>query len=195
PPLERLPLFSTVARQELAVVRKLVEGRVGAPLAHGAGRAFDAAGALALGLGRARYEGQVALALDNAAGAVAAAEADAYPFDVDERREPAELDLRPLWRALAADVAAGAAPGLVSARFHAALVKAGAALVQRAAARHGRLPVVLSGGCFQNARLAEGILGELSGSFEVYTHAQVPPGDGGLALGQALVADAVARRG
>ena len=59
-----------------------------------------------------------------------------------------------------------------------------------AARRTGRLPVVLSGGCFQNARLAEGILGELSGAFAVYPHGQVPPGDGGLALGQAVVADA-----
>ena len=59
--------------------------------------------------------------------------------------------------------------------------------------RTGALPVVLTGGCFQNARLAEGIAAELSGSFRVYLHGQVPPGDGGLALGQALVADAVAR--
>jgi hydrogenase maturation protein HypF len=53
--------------------------------------------------------------------------------------------------------------------------------------------VVLTGGCFQNAYLAERIGAELSGSFKVYLHGQVPPGDGGLALGQALVADAVAR--
>jgi hydrogenase maturation protein HypF len=68
--------------------------------------------------------------------------------------------------------------------------------VRRAAARVGgdRLPVVLTGGCLQNARLAEGLLGELSPAFAVYTHAHVPPGDGGLALGQALVADAVSRR-
>ena len=57
----------------------------------------------------------------------------------------------------------------------------------------GALPVVLTGGCFQNAFLAERIATELSGSFKVYLHGQVPPGDGGLALGQALVADAVAR--
>jgi hydrogenase maturation protein HypF len=173
------------------VVRRLVEGRINAPLAHGAGRAFDAAGALAMGRAVSRYEGQVALALDNAADP---AEAGAYPFDVDGSGEVAALDLRPLWRALTADVLAGAAAGAISARFHAGLVAGGAALVRRSAARVGRLPVVLTGGCFQNARLAEGLLRELSGSFEVYSHAHVPPGDGGLALGQAVVADAATGR-
>ena len=117
----------------------------------------------------------------------------AVPFDLDTAGPVTEVDLRPLWRALAADVLAGAAPAIVSARFHAALVRAGVELVQRASRATGRLPVVLTGGCFQNARLAEGILAGLSLSFEVYPHGQVPPGDGGIALGQALVADARAR--
>jgi hydrogenase maturation protein HypF len=66
-----------------------------------------------------------------------------------------------------------------------------AALVRRAARDHGRLPVVATGGCFQNARLAEGVLRRLQGDFDVRLHGEVPPGDGGIALGQALVADAV----
>ena len=193
PPIDRLPVFQGVAPAELEVVRRLVAGRIQAPLAHGAGRAFDAAGALALGRGRSGYEGQVALALDDAAEG--GAEAGVYPFHVDATGPLDMLDLRPLWRALTADVIGGAHPGSMSARFHAALAAGGAELVRRAADRVGRLPVVLTGGCFQNAHLAEGILRELSGSFEVYTHAHVPPGDGGLALGQALVADAVSRRG
>jgi hydrogenase maturation protein HypF len=186
-PLEALPLFRAVPPAELAVVRRLLATGLNAPPAHGAGRAFDAAGALALGRGTSRYEGQVALALDNVAGATAEAP---YPFDVDSARPVAELDLRPLWRALVADVIAGAPPAAVSSRFHAALARAGSELVRCASRATGRLPIVLTGGCFQNARLAEGILGELSLSFEVYPHGQVPPGDGGIALGQALVADA-----
>jgi hydrogenase maturation protein HypF len=191
-PLERLPLFRAIAPGELAVVRRLLETGLNTPLAHGAGRAFDAAGALALGRGLSRHEGQIALALDNAASG-SAADAAPYPFDLDTAGPVTEVDLRPLWRALAADVIAGAAPAIVSARFHAALVRAGVELVQRASRATGRLPVVLTGGCFQNARLAEGILAGLSLSFEVYPHGQVPPGDGGIALGQALVADARAR--
>jgi hydrogenase maturation protein HypF len=65
-----------------------------------------------------------------------------------------------------------------------------AALVRRAVAAHGRLPLVLTGGCFQNARLAEGVLRRLQGELDVRLHGEVPPGDGGVALGQALVADA-----
>jgi hydrogenase maturation protein HypF len=192
-PLERIPLFRAVAPGELAVVRRLVETGLNAPRAHGAGRAFDAAGALALGRGVSRHEGQVALALDNAAGLEAGADAAPYPFDLDTAGPVTELDLRPLWRALVEDVVLGVAPAVVSARFHAALVRAAAEQVRSASRVTGRLPVVLTGGCFQNARLAEGILAELALSCEVYPHGQVPPGDGGIALGQALVADARAQ--
>jgi hydrogenase maturation protein HypF len=131
----------------------------------------------------------VAVALDNAAPPGSAAAP--YPFEIDAAAGVPALDLRPLWRALAADVAAGVPPGAISARFHAALAAGGADLVRRAADERGRLPVVLTGGCFQNASLAEGIARELGSGFEVYQHGQVPPGDGGIALGQAIVADAV----
>jgi hydrogenase maturation protein HypF len=188
-PLDGLPVFAAVEAQERAVVDRLLATGLNAPQAHGAGRTFDAAGALALGRAHARFEGQVALALDAAAHGHDGAP---YPFDVAPG-SPEVLDLRPTWRALVDDVRARAAPGHVAARFHATLVAAAVVLVERAGRTVGRLPVVLTGGCFQNARLTEGILGGLSRSFEVYPHGQVPPGDGGIALGQALVADAIAR--
>jgi hydrogenase maturation protein HypF len=185
--LDALPLFRAVEpRQRDAVLRLLAAG-VNSPPAHGAGRAFDAAGALALARPVSRFEGQVALALDAAAAPGAA---EPYPFDLDAARPVEELDLRATWRALAADVAAGVAAAAVSARFHATLARAGAEQVRRAAARTGRLPVVLTGGCFQNGRLAEALVEGLSGAFPVYLPGEVPPGDGGLALGQAIVADA-----
>ncbi len=187
-PIDRLPLFGAIPPKELDVVRRMIEAGVNAPRAHGVGRAFDAAGALALGRAVSRYEGQVAMALD---GAGAGRTGEAYPFDMDGSASPEQLDLRPLWRALAADILAGAPPALVSDRFHEALVRGGAELVRRAARRTGALPVVLTGGCFQNSRLAEGLLRELSGSFTVRLHERVPPGDGGLALGQAAVANAM----
>jgi hydrogenase maturation protein HypF len=76
----------------------------------------------------------------------------------------------------------------VSAKFHNTLASATAELVRATARTHGRLPVGLTGGCFQNARLAESLLQELHRGFTVYLHRLVPPGDGGIALGQAVVA-------
>jgi hydrogenase maturation protein HypF len=192
PPLDDLPLFRMVDAGELGLVRQMLAQAFNSPVAHGVGRYFDAVGALALGRPVARFEGQVAMALD---AAVEPAEGGCYPYRIDLSVAPWQLDLRPLLRAVAGDVAAGRPPGQIAACFHRALAAAGAELVQRASFRHGRLPVVLTGGCFANSWLAEGISAGLSPSFSVYLHGVVPPGDGGIALGQALVADARARLG
>jgi hydrogenase maturation protein HypF len=66
-------------------------------------------------------------------------------------------------------------------------------VVRRTIAQAGEMPIVASGGCFQNARLAEGIRAALAPEHVVLLHQTVPPGDGGIALGQAVVADAIAR--
>ena len=161
-----------------------------APLAHGAGRWFDALGALGLGRARATYEGQVALEWNLAADA---GESASYPFDLAVAGGLLEVDLRPLVRAAVEDLLQGTGPAIVSARFHNALADAAAAVVRRAATGRGRLTVVLTGGCFQNARLAEGVRSRLERDFDVRLHGEVPPGDGGIALGQAVVADALAR--
>jgi hydrogenase maturation protein HypF len=75
-------------------------------------------------------------------------------------------------------------------RFHRALAAAGAELVLRASRVHGRLPVVATGGVFQNARLARLLVEGIPPGFDVYLPGRVPPGDGGIALGQAVVASA-----
>jgi len=102
--------------------------------------------------------------------------------------------LRPMVRQATMDLVGRSAPAVVSARFHNTLVAATAESVRLLCQQHGKHPVVFSGGCFQNARLTESLLAALSPEFSVYLPGQVPPGDGGLALGQALVADAVARK-
>ena len=195
PPLDALRLFDRVPARDVAVVRQMAAKGVRSPLAHGAGRWFDALGALGLARTRSSYEGQVALEWNLAAEDAAAA--PAYPFELDATRSCAEADLRPMVRAAAADLVAGVAPALVSARFHATMADVAAEMVRHAsvATGRGRLPVVLSGGCFQNALLAEGVCRRLSRDFDVRRHGQVPPGDGGIALGQAVVADALVRAG
>mgnify|MGYP002785503485 FL=1 len=112
-----------------------------------------------------------------------------YPFDLDLARDPLEIDLRPTVRAAVADAARGCGVAVIAARFHDTLARATSAVVYRARRRCGALPVVLSGGCFVNARLAESVLAGLDG-VDVRLHRDVPPGDGGIALGQAVIASA-----
>ena len=193
PPLHEIPLFRSLPEAEVEAVRRAAAGApVLSPLARGVGRYFDALGALVLGRKHSHHEGQVAMEWNLAADP---AETGAYPFEVDFGTTPWTLDLRPVVRAAVDDLLAGRSPGVISGRFHHTLARATADLVRAAAAQVGRMPVVLTGGVFQNALLAERVLAALTPEFDVRMHAQVPPGDGGLALGQALVADAMTRRG
>ncbi len=180
-------LMVSVTLPERATMVSLLRNRVQVSLARGVGRYFDAWGALFLNRPRAAFEGQVALEWNQVADPGCRRR---YPFDLDERCSPTEVDLRPALRAAVSDAVAAVPAREISAAFHNTLAAATAAVVTRAATRVGRLPVVASGGCFMNPRLAESVRAALAG-FDVRLHRQVPPGDGGLALGQAVVADAV----
>lgn len=185
PPLDSLGLFEDISSRDVGVVRRMITRGFRAPQAHGAGRYFDALGALGLGRARATYEGQVALEWNLVADEK---ETRPYGYAIDTAPRVTEIDLRPMVREAVSDLTGGVGAAVVSARFHNTLAEAAVEVVTQAAERHGRLPVVLTGGCFQNARLAETISGRLAHSHDVKLHREVPPGDGGLALGQALVA-------
>ncbi len=185
PPLASLPLFATVAERDVANVRQVLRAGLQVVQAHGVGRVFDAAGALVLGRPRASFEAQLAMTLEQSADG----HGDPYPFDLDRTRTPWEIDLRPMWRALVKELIAGRPASLVSARFHATLGAATAATVRAVLDRENVRPVVLAGGCFGNARLTAEVLRRLDG-LDVHLPRRVPPGDGGLALGQAVVAAA-----
>jgi len=190
PPLDGLRLFSEVPPEEVAVVRQMLATRFCSPLAHGAGRYFDGIGSLVLSRPDSRYEGQVALEWNGAADPTGRSR---YGYAVDWTSSPWEIDLRQMTREVVRDLRAGVCAKAISARFHQTLVAATATVVWAAARLHGSMPVVLTGGCFQNALLAERLAGALVSEFSVHLHRHVPPGDGGLALGQAVVAAAIAR--
>jgi hydrogenase maturation protein HypF len=191
PPLESFSLFRLVSEADVSAVRKAARIDGLWPMARGVGRYFDALGALILGRPRSHFDGQVALEWNLAADT---RERGRYPFEVDRATTPWTIDLRGMVQAAVADLRSGLGPATISGRFHNTLAAVTAAVVRSAAELHGGLPVVLTGGCFQNALLAERLLEDLSPDLRVFLHRQVPPGDGGLALGQALVADARARR-
>jgi len=95
-----------------------------------------------------------------------------------------------------ADARAGVPAGVISARFHNGLALAIGDVCQRLREETGLAEVVLSGGVFQNVTLLGEVMPLLEGAgFTVYTHHLVPPNDGGISLGQAMVANAVVHRG
>jgi len=159
-----------------------------APNTHAVGRLFDAvAAALGLAPERVRWEGQAAMRLEVAArswrGAV-----PALPMPLAEEGGLVVVTWEPLLRALLASDQPAAA---LARGFHHALIDASVALAQAGLERTGPLPIVLSGGVFQNGLLAEGVMTALTRrGYAVRQHQRVPPGDGGLALGQVVIAGA-----
>lgn len=187
PPVDAVPLFGAVPSESIRVVSQMIERELNAPQARGVGRYFDGFGALALNRPVSTYEGQVAIAWDHAADDTVR---DAYPFALARGETPIEVDLRPGVRAAFEDVVSGVAPGVVSGRFHNMLTNLTAEVLEALLADLGDLPVALTGGVFQNDRLVAGITQKLSNKIGILRHGEVPPGDGGIGLGQALIADA-----
>ena len=199
PPLEALPVFRALAPERLDAVRSILHSSLRCVPAHGAGRWFDALGALVLDRTDSAHSGDVATHW-NAVADPAARDHRPYPFELrtpDRRDGPdvpeLEIDLRPLVRAAVRDRIAGRPAPEISGRFHASLAAAVAAVLARLRGAVGDRPVVLTGGCFQNPMLAEGVATALAPDWTVHLHERVPSGDGGLALGQALIAGARAR--
>lgn len=184
-------MIPSVPGDELQRMASLIRRGVQVSLARGVGRYFDAFGALFLNRRRAAFEGQVALEWNQLAEPSVSR---TYPFELHGAMSPCEIDLRPAVRAAIAEHRDGTTSGDIAAAFHNTLAAATASAVNVAAQRVGRLPVVASGGCFLNARLAESVCAALS-DYDVRLHRYVPPGDGGIALGQAVVADARATLG
>jgi hydrogenase maturation protein HypF len=140
-------------------------------------------------VGGIAYEGQAAIELETRCGPLEGA--GGYPFAVaeDEDDGPRVLDPTPMWQALCDDLAAGAVPRDLAARFHAGLADAVTALSAELAASQGIATVALSGGVFQNRTLFEALTARLrAAGLEVLTHRRVPSNDGGIALGQAVAA-------
>lgn len=190
-PLQDIPLFAHVDGQSIDTVRQMIVRNFNTPLARGVGRYFDAFGALILGMPEARYEGEIAFRWNVVADEN---ERGLYPIVIHDGESPWEIDLRATVRAAVEDLLAGRPPSLISARFHNTIAAATVEVSRAALDGRGDVPVVISGGCFQNARLAESIIHGLRSSARVYMNRDVPPGDGGLALGQAFVANAKLRQ-
>ncbi len=168
-------------RQQARILDLLSRSQTG-PVTTSCGRLFDGVSAL-LGLkARVSFEGQAAMMLEWHLEPTE----EAYPVEI--RKDPGGLlrwDWRPMIRAIVRDLQQGIPTSRIAARFHNSVVQWGLEMARRA----GLERVVLSGGCFQNRYLLRNLRQKLQqAGFRVYVHQQVPPNDGGIALGQIVIA-------
>jgi hydrogenase maturation protein HypF len=174
---EDLPVATTFEPAALALLVQALERGVNAPVTTSAGRLFDAVASLTGIRQTSTFEGQAAMELE---AAFDERTDDAYSFQLIDST-PIVVDWQPMVEGILADVAALAPAGVISARFHLTL----AAIVAGVALRVGEPRVVLTGGCFQNRRLLEGVVRRLrDAGLRPYWHQRVPPNDGGISLGQ-----------
>jgi hydrogenase maturation protein HypF len=181
--------LSVVRRNEArwaAVVAMATRG-INSPVTSSAGRLFDAVAALLGVRDVINYEGQAAVELEQLADP---AEAGSYQARMGDQT-PFGISGCDLVRAAAEDIAGGVPREIVAARFHngvAALIETGCLLLRE---RHGLATVALSGGVFQNLLLLHATVARLEArGFRVLVHSRVPCNDGGISLGQAVVAGA-----
>ncbi|GAA4055231.1 carbamoyltransferase HypF [Streptomyces shaanxiensis] len=173
---------------ELRLLERQLERDLNCVPTSSMGRLFDAVSSLAGVCHLAGYEAQAAVELEAAALRAPAGDTAAYPFEL-RGGDPVRADPAPLVAAIVADLRAGVEPELVAARFHRAVTALVRRMCLRARERHGLDTVALTGGVFANTLLSSACSAGLrEDGFTVLRHRLVPPNDGGLALGQLMVA-------
>jgi hydrogenase maturation protein HypF len=186
--LPQLALWQSIPVRELSVVQQMLTRGLNTVETSSCGRLFDAVASILNVRHVVSFEGQAAIELESLA---AAGCEEGYPFSVAES-EPWQIDLRPAIREIVSDVSSGRPVSLISVKFHNTVADVIADVCRRLRGREGLNRVCLSGGVFQNTFLLERALRRLrSSGFEVFLHSRVPPNDGGISLGQAVVANAI----
>jgi hydrogenase maturation protein HypF len=168
--------------QAWQVIRRQAEGGTNAPLTSSMGRLFDAVAALAGVRQTVNYEAQAAIEFEML---VDPRETRTYDFLIRDDI----IDPIPLVRAVVADVRAGVPAPTIAARFHNGVASMVLRVCRLSRERFGLNEVALSGGVWQNMTLLARTIELLrTDGFTVYIHHQVPANDGGLAVGQAVIA-------
>ena len=185
-----LPSIRHLRAKPLTTLARMVSTGIHAPKASSTGRLFDAvAAALGMHAEVQTFEGQAAIAIETLAAASPGTVA--YPFALISAEGRLYVDPTPLWPDLLADLQRGIEPGAVARRFLNGLAAAWTQAVARALDVTPVAAIALSGGVFQNALFCQLLLAQLRPlGLPVWTHRRVPANDGGLALGQAVIAAA-----
>jgi len=184
-----LPVLRQAGEAEISVIRQQMAKGLNSPLTSSCGRLFDAVSALIGVRGEISYDAQAAVELE-AVASDAPDESGVYPFSIEDSGGVSVVKLADLFAALLADLRARLPPPVMAARFHNMVARIITETCRGLSAATGLERVVLSGGVFQNRMLLRKTVPLLEAAgLIVYTHRQVPTNDGGVSLGQAVIAN------
>jgi hydrogenase maturation protein HypF len=190
-----LPLVRIVGPEKIRPVRALIHSSIPMPETSSLGRLFDAMAAIAGIRFVSAYEGQAACELEmateenNQGSSHGKEEDEGYAFNITESDGIFEINPDPVIRSAYLDVIHGVDAWIISRKFHLGLIRTLVEACQKIRTGTGLGTAALSGGCFQNRFLLEGLAAGLrNAGFEVLHHSLIPCNDGGLALGQAVAA-------
>ncbi len=186
-----LAFLKDVGTVEIDVIKKQLERRFNSPLTSSMGRLFDAVSALIGVRSEIDYEGQAAVELEMIAyDATSQVGSMSYPYSITNSGGVNIIQLRELFSAITSDLRRGLPAAAISARFHNTVARMVSEMCQRIAGTTGIKEAALGGGVFQNRLLLRTALPLLkTGGFSVLTHRQAPTNDGGVSLGQAVIAN------
>ena len=200
-----IPYIKEMEKENLSFVCQMMGKNLNSPLTSSAGRLFDAIASLLCIRHKISYESQAAMELEAVADKNLIEDVmtenipidEVYGFDIVQNKPNCndnlfEIDMMTCVRQIVADLRQNKSRGLISSKFHHTLVAAFTKATFRVSKETGIQKIVLSGGVFNN----DIILNQMIRIFEennlkVYTHTKVPTGDGGICLGQAVVAAAL----
>jgi hydrogenase maturation protein HypF len=179
---EQLDSVAEFCAQDQTILRAQLERNINTPMTSSMGRLFDAAAALAGVRQKVNYEGQAAIEFEALADS---AEAGKYSFGLDQNR----VETRTMLEAFLKDVMGGVSPSKISAKFHNGLADMAREACLKIKSETGINEVALSGGVWQNMTLLQKTVQLLEADgLKVYIHKEAPTNDGGLSLGQAIIA-------
>ncbi len=215
----KIPFIKEIDRDALRTIIRMIQMKINSPLTSGLGRIFDAVSALLGVRSTVRYEGQAPFELEMLIEESERMHLPyAYTYRETERSKKFDrlldttrrgnankalapwyddypsfiIDMGETFRAIVADIEAGKSAGRISAKFHDTIVSILAEACSMLRVEIGFDKVALSGGVFQNKYLFTHLVDELKQrGFEVLSHSLVPTNDGGIALGQAVIAAAL----
>jgi len=182
-----IPFVRGLGRAKGELILRMITRQVNSPLTSSCGRLFDGVAALIGIRQEVSYEAQAAIELEMSARS--SAETGGYPFLIRRHDKCWQIDTSTLFGAIVEDLRRNVCAETISRRFHNGLVETLVQLARLLREDSSINQICLSGGTFNNLLLFEAAVHKLeSHGFDVFTHSEVPAGDGGLSLGQAAVA-------